>query len=62
MTLILYIPVTEIRLATPNQKGSAGEHGTMPVAGAGNISAGLQESCGKIPCWNHIYGPLQHRL
>jgi hypothetical protein len=42
--------VTEIRHPAPNQKDSAGEHGTMSVTWVGNISAGLQESCGKIPC------------
>ena len=33
---------------TRNQKDSAGEHGTMSVTWAGDVSAGLQKSCGEI--------------
>ena len=50
---VLRILVT-IRLPAPNQKGSAGEYGSMPVTWTGNISAGLQESYGEIPCGDHI--------
>ena len=41
MALVLRILVTEIRLPTPNQKGSAGEHGTMSVTWTGNVPARL---------------------
>ena len=33
---------------TQNQKDSAGEHGTMSETWAGDVSAGLQKSCGEI--------------
>jgi hypothetical protein len=41
---------TELRRPTPNQKGSAGEHGMMSVTWAWNVSAGIYESCGEISC------------
>jgi uncharacterized membrane protein len=50
IALILCILVIEIHPPTPNQKGSACEHGTMSVTSAGDVPAGLQESCGEIPC------------
>jgi hypothetical protein len=43
---VLYMVVIR---PTPNQKDSAGEHGTMSATWAGNVSTGLQESCGEIP-------------
>jgi hypothetical protein len=49
IALVLCIMFTAIRRPTPNQKGSAGEHGTMCVTWVGNISAGLQESSGENP-------------
>ena len=48
------IIIRTILSPTPNDKGSAGEHGTMSETWAGNVSAGLQESCGEIPCRYHI--------
>jgi len=48
--LVWCILVTEFRHPSPNQKDSAGEHGIMSVTWAGDVSAGLQESCGEIPC------------
>ena len=53
--LILLILVSDILLpGAPNNKDGAGEHGTMCVTSVRNISAGLQESCGEIPCRDHI--------
>ena len=41
--------LAEICLPAPNQKGSAGEHGSMSATWSGDISTGLQESRGEIP-------------
>jgi hypothetical protein len=38
---VLCLLVIGIRSPTPNQKSSAGEHGTMSETWAGNVSAGL---------------------
>jgi hypothetical protein len=56
IALIFFIlpPVTQIRNPAPNEKGSVGEHSTMSETWFGNISAGLQERCGEIPCRDHI--------
>jgi hypothetical protein len=54
IALVLRSLVTEIHQPTPNHKGSAGEHGTMSVTWAGNISASLQKSPGEVPCRDHI--------
>jgi hypothetical protein len=54
IALLLRSLITKIRPPTPNHKGSAGEHDTMSVTWVGNISAGLQESRGEVPCRDHI--------
>jgi hypothetical protein len=52
--MIYHILVTKIRFTVrftaTNQKGSADEGSTMCGTWGGNLSAGLQESCGEIPC------------
>jgi hypothetical protein len=50
ITRIIIAMATGILRPTPNDKGSAGEHGTMSETWFGNVSAGLQESCGEILC------------
>jgi hypothetical protein len=54
--IIIALPVvtTDIRNPAPNQKDSVGEHSTMSETWVGNISAGLQESCGEIQRRDHI--------
>ena len=47
---VLRILVTEICLPAPNEKGSAGDHASMSITWTGNVSTGLQESRGEIPC------------
>jgi hypothetical protein len=54
LSFFILPPFTQIRNPALNEKGSVGEHSTMSETWFGNISAGLQERCGEIPCRDHI--------
>jgi hypothetical protein len=45
LRLVRCVLAAGIRVSTPNQKNAANERARMPDTWAGNLSAGLQESC-----------------